>query len=104
MPKPRARVLAALVFASGLALLLAGLLVLPTVAEQGFLDHSRDRAHANDDLIRDSTRRMMDEGRQTFRFDTFGSETFFGDAIKLHRVVEGSAHGGVGPGVSPKTA
>jgi hypothetical protein len=43
-------------------------------------------------------------GRQTFRFDTFGDEAFWGDALKLHQAIEGSAHGGVGPGVSPKTA
>src|SRR3954471_22803857 len=43
-------------------------------------------------------------GRQTFRFDTFGDETFWGDKLKLHQAIEGQAHGGVGPGVSPRTA
>jgi hypothetical protein len=47
---------------------------------------------------------MIDEGRQTFRFDTFGDETFWGDTIKLHQAIAGSANGGVGPGVSPRTA
>jgi hypothetical protein len=47
---------------------------------------------------------MMDEGRQTFRFDTFGSEAFFGDALKLHQAISGEKLGGVGAGVSPKTA
>ncbi len=46
----------------------------------------------------------LTNGRQTFRFDTFGDEAFWGDALKLHQAIEGSAHGGVGPGVSPKTA
>ena len=47
---------------------------------------------------------MIKEGRQTFRFDTFGDEEFWGDALELHRAVAGAKLGGVGPGVSPKTA
>jgi hypothetical protein len=47
---------------------------------------------------------LIDEGRETFRFDTFGDEAFWGDTIKLHQAIAGSAHGGVGPGVSPRTA
>jgi hypothetical protein len=50
------------------------------------------------------TQRTLTEGRQTFRFDTFGDEAYWGDTIKLHRAIEGSRFGGVGPGVSPKTA
>src|SRR3954465_8118074 len=48
--------------------------------------------------------RMINEGRNTFRFDTFGDEAFWGDALKLHQAIAGAANGGVGPGVSPKTA
>jgi hypothetical protein len=44
------------------------------------------------------------KGRQIFRFDTFGDETFWGNTLKLHQAIEGAAHGGVGPGVSPRTA
>jgi hypothetical protein len=47
---------------------------------------------------------MMDEGRKTFRYDTFGSEAFWGDALQLHKAIAGEKNGGVGPGVSPKTA
>jgi hypothetical protein len=46
----------------------------------------------------------VEQGRQTFRFDTFGDEAFWGDTLKLHQAIEGAAHGGVGPGVSPRTA
>ncbi|MBZ5724502.1 MAG: hypothetical protein LAP87_05850 [Acidobacteriia bacterium] len=49
-------------------------------------------------------KRMPNPGQQTFRFDTFGDEAFWGDALKLHQAIEGSALGGVGPGVSPATA
>lgn len=48
--------------------------------------------------------RMIEEGRKIFRFDTFGSEAFFGDALQLHRAIAGAKNGGVGPGVSPMTA
>jgi cytochrome c5 len=48
--------------------------------------------------------RMLAEGKQTFRFDTFGDEAFWTDALQLHRAIEGEKFGGVGPGVSPKTA
>ena len=43
-------------------------------------------------------------GRQSFRSDTFGSEAFWGDTLKLHTTIAGAANGGVGPGLSPKAA
>ncbi len=48
--------------------------------------------------------RVLVEGRHTFRFDTFGDESFWGGTLRLHQAIEGSALGGVGPGVSPRTA
>src|SRR5215467_957100 len=48
--------------------------------------------------------KMLAEGKQIFRFDTFGSEDFWGGSLKLHRAIEGERFGGVGPGVSPKKA
>ena len=48
--------------------------------------------------------RLIREGRQIFRFDTFGDEAFWGDTLQLHLAIEGEALGGVGPGVSPNTA
>jgi hypothetical protein len=44
------------------------------------------------------------EGRQIFRYATFGDEAFWGDTLRLHKAIAGAKHGGVGPGVSPKTA
>ena len=46
----------------------------------------------------------MAAGRQTFRFDTFGDEAFWGDTLQLHLAVEGANFRGVGPGLSPNTA
>jgi hypothetical protein len=48
--------------------------------------------------------RMIAEGRETFRFDTFGNEAFWGDALRLHEAIAGAEHGGVGEGVSPAAA
>ena len=47
---------------------------------------------------------MLAEGKKTFRYETFGSEAFWGDALQLHKAIAGEKNGGVGPGVSPKTA
>src|SRR5215813_11362331 len=46
----------------------------------------------------------VQQGQQIFRFDTFGDQAFWGDTLKLHQAIEGAKLGGVGPGVSPKTA
>lgn len=47
---------------------------------------------------------FLEEGRETFRFDTFGDEVFWGDTLQLHQAIKGAALGGVGPGISPATA
>lgn len=47
---------------------------------------------------------MDDDGRQSFRFATYGDEAFWGGALQLHRALLGVKLGGVGPGVSPNTA
>jgi hypothetical protein len=47
---------------------------------------------------------MLEEGKKTFRYETFGSEAFWGDALQLHKAIAGEKNGGVGSGVSPKTA
>ncbi|NUO34148.1 MAG: hypothetical protein HOQ18_01530 [Dermatophilaceae bacterium] len=47
---------------------------------------------------------LVESGRQTFRFDTFGDEAFWGGTLGLHKAIAGAANGGVGGGVSPKTA
>ena len=49
-------------------------------------------------------RRLIVEGKQIFRFDTFGDEDFWGGQLRLHEAIEGEQFGGVGPGVSPATA
>jgi hypothetical protein len=48
--------------------------------------------------------RQVREGRDTFRYATFGDEVFWGDGLGLHLALAGAKNGGVGPGVSPATA
>src|SRR6188768_614905 len=48
--------------------------------------------------------RQVREGRDIFRYSTFGDEAFWGDGIGLHLALAGADNGGVGPGVSPATA
>lgn len=55
-------------------------------------------------LIESNADRMLREGRQTFRNDTFGDEAFWGDMLRLHQAIEGAQFGGVGPGLSPRNA
>jgi hypothetical protein len=47
---------------------------------------------------------LISQGRQIFRFDTFGDQAFWGDQLQLHRAIAGAQNGGIGGGVSPKTA
>ena len=50
---------------------------------------SRKPLSVNDRQISTHAQRMLDEGRQIFRFDTFGSEAFWGDALQLHKAIAG---------------
>src|SRR5499427_6078252 len=66
---------------------------------------SWERQHAPfDSVVDQNAKTMVAQGRQTFRFDTFGDQAFWGDTLQLHRAIEGQKLGGVGPGVSPRTA
>ena len=58
----------------------------------------------SDQMISNYAQQMLTQGKEIFRFDTFGDEAFWGDALRLHQAIAGEKLGGVGPGVSPKTA
>src|SRR5574341_2187353 len=87
----------------GLSLLLVGILG-AVLFDTGFTAIPGNENKNFDGVIRESARRMVEEGRQTFRFDTFGDEAFWGDTLKLHQAIVGAKQGGIGLGVSPKTA
>jgi hypothetical protein len=85
----------ALVAAAGLVLYLSFVAVnLAVSAVKGDPD-AANRAAAD---------RLFEQGKDVFRFDTFGDEAFWGGTLQLHRAIEGANLGGVGPGVSPRTA
>lgn len=74
-------------------------------AGSGFPSSSRGGlAPPADAAILQNSQQMLLEGRRTFRSDTFGSEAFWGGALRLHEAIAGARSGGVGPGVSPSTA
>lgn len=87
--------------AVGLAV--AGIVLTASWASRG-LPQGRPSQRGFDQVIEDNVQRMLREGRQIFRYETFGSEAFWGDALRLHQAIAGEKNGGVGPGVSPKTA
>jgi hypothetical protein len=68
------------------------------------MSRADDRRHSRDESVQADARAMIQEGRRTFRSDTFGDEAFWGDALRLHEAIAGAKLGGVGPGVSPRTA
>jgi mono/diheme cytochrome c family protein len=47
---------------------------------------------------------LVSQGKETFRFDDFGDDKFWSGALQLDKAIAGKSNGGVGPGVSPKTA
>lgn len=57
-----------------------------------------------DIVIARYAQQTLDEGRRIFRFDTFGDEAFWTDALGLDKAIAGEKNGGVGGGVSPQTA
>src|SRR4051812_29029029 len=65
---------------------------------------STQRVTMEDNGARKHGERLYAQGQQIFRFSTFGDQQFWGGALKLHRAIEGSALGGVGPGLSPEDA
>jgi hypothetical protein len=71
---------------------------------QDRIDKAESPANDFDMFVRENARRMVEDGRETFRFDTLGDEAFWGDTLQLHQAIEGGKLGGVGPGVSPATA
>jgi hypothetical protein len=54
--------------------------------------------------IEANAKEMLAEGKRIFRYDTFGSEAFWGGGLRLHEAIAGAAHGGVGPGLTARQA
>src|SRR5436189_5420540 len=65
---------------------------------------SSQKMNEFDSRIGRNAQQMLEQGRQIFRYDTFGDEGWWSDKLKLHRAIAGAKLGGVGPGLSPKVA
>jgi hypothetical protein len=83
---------------------LGAVFVLVGVVGTALADRRADRPPRIDHALERSVLGTLAEGRQIFRYDTFGDEAFWGDTLKLHQGIEGEALGGVGDGVSPRKA
>src|SRR6266496_831939 len=85
-----------LMVAAGLAI------VLPQPSQRA--SASNDERQNRDGAMASHALQRIERGRNTFRFDTFGDEDFWGGTLQLHKAIEGQKLGGVGPGVDPATA
>ena len=83
-----------------LTLALSAIIVFALYAEQ----KHKQSLTAVDAAISHHGESLVEQGRQIFRFDTFGDEDYWGGMLGLHQAIEGAKLGGVGPGVSPATA
>src|SRR5919197_5200067 len=81
----------------------AGLLMLGAILLNGTVSAFSGQGGADDSGL-ENAERLFVEGRQVFRFDTFGDQAVWGGVLGLHKAIEGAALGRVGPGISPKQA
>lgn len=49
-------------------------------------------------------RSLVSDGKEIFRFDTFGDEDFWSGLLHIDKAILGANKGGFGPGVSPRAA
>jgi hypothetical protein len=74
------------------------LFALPTLVAAGYL------VPHHDDPAAERADQLVAAGQHSFRMDSFGDEAFWSGALGLHRTIAGEANGGIGPGLSPRTA
>jgi hypothetical protein len=92
-----------MIFSAALTIAL-GYFMSRSEAQDGAAQSRSQKEQGFDRQISENARRMMDQGKQIFRYDTFGDEVYWTDKLKLHHAIQGTKFGGVGAGVSPKTA
>jgi hypothetical protein len=83
---------------------IAALLLLAAVIVNGSMSAFSAASRPHQDATDARAARLVSEGRDVFRNDTFGDQAVWGGVLGLHKAIEGSKLGGVGPGISPKTA
>jgi hypothetical protein len=90
--------------ASGAGCAFAAALVIPSILLDSPPSELAARAAADASTPELYAAAMIEQGRETFRFDTFGDEDFWGGELKLHEAIAGATLGGRGPGLSPRQA
>lgn len=92
---------------AGVGQAIAASLLLTIVGSMSGVAHAHESASGHDlpDFRTDlQAVKQIREGRQHFRYSTFGSEDFWGGALGLHEAIAGAANGGIGNGLSPASA
>lgn len=54
--------------------------------------------------VKDENPSLIADGKNIFRFDSFGDEDFWSGLLHIDKAILGAKHGGFGPGVSPAAA
>jgi hypothetical protein len=82
----------------------AALILLVGVVFNGTVSAVANTHTAQADPTQQRANRLVAQGRRVFRFNTFGDQAVWGGVLGLNKAIEGSKFGGVGGGISPKTA
>ncbi len=90
-----------LVIASLILFVLASQLVQCTNSSTA---QANNPGNGNEDPVTENANKMLADGKQVFRFETFGDEVYWTDALQLHKAIAGEKNAGVGAGLSPKAA
>jgi hypothetical protein len=56
------------------------------------------------DAIEKNSKNLFEKGKAVFRFETFGDEVFWTDALQLQKAIADDKHGGTGKGITPQQA
>ena len=99
---PRTAV-ATFAFLAALAFLVACLQGLKTTPQNPAVESEQTKV-AYDARVENYAEKLLNDGREIFRYDSFGSEDFWGGKLRLHEAVAGEQEGGIGPGLTPKKA
>ena len=94
----------------GKSTIVIGLFILLITASQLIQCTNSSTAQKNEekkekgDPVVDNANQLLKDGKEVFRFETFGDEAYWTDGLQLHKAIAGEKNGGVGPGLSPKAA
>lgn len=88
----------------GIALFIATMTLLQCADSTNSQTPTSKNNKESDDPIATNAKQMLEEGKHTFRFETFGDESYWTDALQLNKAILGEKNGGVGAGLSPKAA